>query len=308
MADEQQQAAATEPKFDFAAWKAEQDAGTAKVAEAAKVADAKQADAADKDDDDEGDGDHTPKLPRSVRREINKLRAELGETKGRLSMLQELQAAGFTKAEAKQEVARIESTEPTREQFQSDAEYIKALTKFETGKAQQASDARQSANAEMQELLKTANANTAKYEADAAKFPDWEEAQEAMAGISLDGANTEMLVGLFAESDQRAGVSYYWAKHPDEFKEFLKMSGRQQIRTFHRLEERVETLYSKKVEEKPAKPTAAELDAKKARPTAAVAVKGGQATEPVPSMLLADGRTLNPAWKNAQNEAAGLRR
>lgn len=271
--------------------------------------------AADKDEDES----HGDRLPRSARREMNRLREEAAEARGRLAMLQELQAQGFTRAEAKAAVeAKPANVEPTRDQFASDAEFIQASAKFEAHKALKEANAKQTADAEMQELLKTANANTAKYEADAANFEDWEDAQEAMAAISLDGANTEMLVGLFAESDQRAGVSYYWAKHPDEFREFLKMSPKAQIRTFHRLEERVEQLYSKKAAadagaaqappkpsakdrttpEKPAQgaQTAADRDVRKPRPSTEVAARGGTAPPEEPPIG-------SPAWMARRNQA-----
>lgn len=318
----EEQAPAVETPFDPAAFIAKRNGAPAPTKpEPAAQAKAEEPPkpgqpAAEKDDE----AEHSDRLPRSARREMNRLREEAAEARGRLAMLQELQAQGYTKAQAQAAVeAKPANVEPTREQFNSDAEYIKAAAKFEATKVQQEASARQTADAEMQELLKTANANTVKYEADAANFPDWEEAQETMAGISLDGANTEMLVGLFAESDQRAGVSYYWAKHPDEFKEFLKMPARQQIRTFHRLEERVEQLYSKKAaaadagaaqappkasakdRTTPEKPeqgaqTAADRDVRKPRPSTEVAARGGTAPPEEPPIG-------SPAWMARRNQA-----
>jgi hypothetical protein len=325
-------AMAAEP-FDYATWKAAKDAGEStpgrtetnpgpgetKLVKADTKAAEPETKAAkgDTGGDDDDDSDHlpsTPSLPRSVRRELNKLRRENGELAGRLSMMQELQASGFTKTEAKAEIAKLEAdAEPTREQFATDAEYTKAVAKWEVRQELAKEKQMSAAAAQEREFLDTVAAAQAKFEADVARFDDWAVVSEAMEDIELNTAEQATFIGLLAQSDQRAAVLYHLAKNPDEREKLFKLAPAAQIKAFHRLEGRVEGLYGKaetktetKTETKP-KPTAAELDAKKPKPTEAVAAKGGTAVESLPPMMLADGKTLNPAWKAARNAANGIR-
>lgn len=310
MADEVQIVEAPK-EYDFAAFKAARDKGEptppaaaaaveatpAKVEPTAKVADADDAD------------DHTPTLPRSVRRELNKLRVELGETRGQLAMLRELQQQGFTKAEAKAEVAAITEApagEPTRDQFASDAEYYRALGRFDA-KAEiskvQNSAAQEASNAA---FMAEVAASTTKFEADVAGFPDWAEVVEAMDEIKIDTVKNQTFIGLLAKSDMRAAILYHLAKHQDEREKLFASTPEGQISYFHRLEGRLERKSEGIALVRP-KPTTAELDAKKAKPSASVAAKGATGAEGTPSMMLPDGRTLNPAWKAARNAAHGIR-
>lgn len=314
MADEQQQQQAEPPKeFDYVAYKAARDAGqqparpgTPAPVEAKPV----KAGEAEDDGDDEGDhADNTPKLPRSIRRELNKLRRENGELAGRLAMMTELQAQGYTKAEAKQQVDKIEAAtgEPTRDQFQTDHEYYKALAKFEVRAEMTKGQQTAAQNAEFTQYMATVEKANAKFSEDVTLYPDWTDVAEAMDETPLDAQKQSTFIALLSASDQRAHILYHLAKHEGELKSLLAMTPSAQIALFHRLEGRMETKHAKKEEPEKKKPTAAELDAKKAKPSEAVAVKGGQAVAGVPAMMLADGRTLNPAWKAARNAAAGLR-
>lgn len=305
----------TPKPFDFAAYKAEKHAAPGEPAKPAEVkaeepksAKAEAAPATEDGADPEG---HTPTLPRSVRRELNKLRAELGEAKGQVAILRELQAAGYTKAEAKVEAATITGAvagEPTRDQFATDAEYYKAVARHEI-KAEFAKEQQTKAlDTEQAQFMTIVGKATEKFSKDVENFPDWADVVEEMDDIQIDTGKQHTFIGLIAQSDQRAAILYHLSKNPAEREALFAMSPSAQIAHFHRLEGRMEIKYMKSAEaEKPAKPTAAELDAKKAKPSASVGVKGGTAATVGLSMFMADGRTMNPAWKAAQNEKAGVR-
>lgn len=315
MADEQQQSQAAEtPAFDFQAWRAKQESAQDRAIKQPAAVEAKaeaklaepEAKAAEVESDDPEE--HTPKLPRSVRRELNRLRSEVGEYKGRLAMMTELQAAGLTKTEAKAEVAKIESGEPTREQFQSDADYNKALIKFEAKKLHDESQAQATAKTREQEFFGSVAENTKKFEADVKTYPDWAEKMDAMDDIALDAVQQQALVALLGLSDQRAAVLYHFASNPAELKDFMAMPFDRQEKYFHRLEGRLEAGSVKAAEpEKKPKPTAAEIDAKKAKPSASVEAKGGQPTDGGVQMMMPDGTTINPAWLAQQNAKNGVR-
>jgi hypothetical protein len=129
---------------------------------------------------------------------------------------------------------------------------------------------------------------------------------------------------LIATSDQKAFVMHHLAKHPAEMQKLLDLTGKgtpadldRQASAFRRLEGRVEGLHSsakngtdkddKKNETKPPE-TAAERDARKNRPSESAAPRGGSAPVTDISPVLADGKTLNPAWKEQKNARAAARR
>ena len=299
-------AAAPEASFDFAAWKANQQ-GTEKTdGEAAKPAEAQAAPVegakpAEHDDEDE------VRLPRSIRRELNKLRRENGELAGRLAMVQELQAAGMSKKEATAAVdAAAPTGEPQREQYASDAEFIKALAKHEAAGLMAAKDAEREQQAQASQFMSGIDAATTKFHADVKdRFPDFAEVLEAgSAKDDIDPAKHETFIALIAQSDERAAVLYHLAKNPDERAAILAMTPAAQIKAFHRLEGRLERAAAK--EEEPKK-TAAEVDAKKAKPSGAVAAKGGMTAPASTPMLIPGTNSINPAWKAEQAAKAGWR-
>ena len=308
--------AATEAPFDFQAWRANQQGtetkapgGETKQPPAETKAPVEETKAAESETEHEEDEDGEPKssTSRSIRRELNKLRRENGELAGRLAMLQELQAAGMTKKEATAAVdAAAPAGEPQREQYASDAEYIKALAKHEAAGLMAARDAEREQQAQASQFMSGIDAATVKFHADVKDFPDFSEVLEAAsAKDDIDPAKHETFIALIAQSDERAAMLYHLAKHADERAAILEMSPAQQIKAFHRLEGRLERAAAK--EEAPAKPTAAEVDAKKAKPSGAVAAKGGTTAPASIPMLLADGKTLNPAWKAEQAAKNGWR-
>lgn len=255
-----------------------------------------------KDDD---EAEHETRVPRSVRRELNKLRNEAAEARGRLAAYQELQAAGATRSEAMKATgltsAEIDANvEPKREQFQTDADYYRALARFDF-KAELAKGSQTAAqDAQQREFMDSVGEATKKFQADVANFPDWAEAQEAMEDVQIDTKEQLAFVALIAQSDQRAAMLYHFSKHTDELEAMFKLSPNNLIKAFHRLEGRVESLYAKKPSEAaqasgetsedrttPEKPvkgaqTAAERDVRKPKPSAEVAAHGGSAPPETP--------------------------
>ena len=260
-----------------------------------------------------------PHLPRSVRREINRLREEAGELRGRLKAYEEL---GINRpAAAKAAEATKEDPEPLRKDFGTDADFNRALGRWdarqEVSKAEAKAATKEGQKAEIDALRAEVEASEAKAQTDIKTlFPDWEAVSKAAAddpeAPEFVPAEHPVLMTLLARSDVKAHLLYHFAKEPAVLEKLLAMTGKdqnKQIVAFHRLEGAVERLYAKAPEKKAEKAseTAAERDARKPRPSESVVVRGGTATDGAPSMLLADGKTINPAWKAARNAAAGLR-
>ena len=304
--------AAQEAPFDYAAWKAGQQTETkAPDGETKQPPAETKAPVDDNTKAAEPETDHDEdevRLPRSIRRELNKLRRENGELAGRLAMVQELQAAGMSKKEATAAVdAAAPAGEPQREQYASDAEYIKALAKHEAKQLLAEQDAERAQAAQAADFMGGIDKATTKFHADVKdRFPDFAEVLEAAsAKDDIDPAKHETFIALIAQSDERAAVLYHLAKNPDERAAILAMTPAAQIKAFHRLEGRLERAAAK--EETPAKPTATEVDAKKAKPSGAVAAKGGTTAPASTPMLIPGTNSINPAWKAEQAAKAGWR-
>lgn len=248
----------------------------------------------------------TLQAARQVRRAQNRLREALGEERGRRLALEEVLKNG---APAPAVSPVVEDPEPQRPQFKTDAEYNRALGRW---------DARQEANkvigkvteeqtqAEQdQEWNALLAANDRKMQEDIKLIPDWEDlVEEAKENASLlsfpqDG-QIERLVNA---SEYKAFLLAYFVKNPKELQALKELpQGPVVIRNFGRLEAKVEKLYTTEQIKKQEPETAAERDAKKHRPSAADAPRGGSAPVTTISPVLADGKTLNPAWKAQQNE------
>jgi hypothetical protein len=256
------------------------------------------------------------RLTRSQRRENNRLREEAAEARGRLAAYQEFATTQKSPSNegAKQEVA---ATEPTRDQFQTEAEFSKAIAKWERAQGVREFEAKQQQDAQTEAFMRAVRENTDKFNEDTKLFPDWAEVAEEMNAMPLDTAKQATLVALLGQSDVRAHVTYYFAKHKDEFTEFLKLSPNDQIKVFHRLEGRMDAEYSKATTEKaaqappatpagkdrtpPEKPaqgsaTAADRDVRKPRPSTEVAARGGSAIpeDPLPGTI---------EWMRRRNQA-----
>lgn len=312
---------ATPPPFDSTAYiraENEREAALRSGKTIEPAAPAKTADPADPAKSGEADPakPHIP-LPKHVRREINKLRAEKAHLEGRLAAFAEMGVKPGEKAAAASGASSAgdEDPEPTRDKFGSDAEYAIALGRWDARQeARKVLSTRDEATAAAQRLTDVTKAiETAdtKLAADRALLPDWDEVAKKATDVEVDWTKHPNLYMRLAQSDVKAFVLYHFAKHPEALQSLLDVGGDEirQDRMFSRLEGQVEKLYTtEKPKEEKAKPTAAELDAKKHRPSESVAPKGGSAPTISTPMLLEDGKTLNPAWKAEQNEREGLRR
>lgn len=282
-----------------------------------KAADGKPA-AVDLPADPADNGEHAGRVSRSTRR----LLRQLGEAEGRAKAFEEIAKSGKpdAAAPAKAAVGAADADpEPQEKDFTDFKDYYKALGKWEARQETKKALTTDKQQNEQQDALKDQiAAAAAKADVDAAALADWNEVIEAAKedGPEFDPKEHPTLMMLIATSDEQARVLYHLAKHPAELEKMLDLTKapNEQIRQFHRLEGRVERLYA--TEQKPDSekdgekktPPAAERDARKAAPSESVAVHGGSAPPTQVSPVLADGRTLNPAWKERANEREGRRR
>ncbi len=261
----------------------------------------------------------TPKLPSSVRRELNRLRIQLGEAQGQITILKEL--AGnkpATEATQKQEPAG----EPTRDKFPAgaagDADYTKALVKYTNDQTNAARDQ----NAQMAQRIKDMGE---KCQEDFKLIPDWEahakEAEENGPEIKWDAPENYQFSMLLGTSEYQAMALDYYATHPEELEEIVAMKGADQIAEFRALEGHLKREYSKlkkkgtetagqqtdgkggKPETKPAETARPKLPL----PSESVAARGGSAPPTEVSPYLPDGRTINPVWKEMRNQKSAGR-
>lgn len=256
------------------------------------------------------------KLPRHVRRELNRLRNQLGEANGRLNAYKEIGVAPKAEEKSLAKMDAPEDPEPHRNQFATDAEYNRALgrwdsrqeTKKELGKRDQTAEQQQQ-SAQREEVF---NEMREKCVDDAKKFTDWKEVMESAADtewFETDLAKYPVLVALLASSDQQASIYYHLAKNPDQAKALLAMTADQQIRAIHRLEGKVEDLYADRFKEPEEKEKVA-LPAKKRLPppSESVAVRSGAAPGNAATVTAPGSRRVNAEWWSEANERDHARR
>lgn len=268
-----------------------------------------------------GNGSH---LSRSQRREFNRLQRELGEAKGRNALLEELIAKGVVKPGdvAKPETAAAESKdpEPKRADFADYDEYLRATSRWEGRNEAVKVVAKQQGETEQLTAFKSRlQAASTKCEADIKLLPDWDEVTKA---ANEDGPEVEWdkhttLTGMIGTSDVQAFVLYHFAKNPDALEKMLELTKdpNEQIRQFHRLEGRLEKLYTKETAaqaaesakgETPkdrttpekaaqARETTADRDARKPKPSAEVAARGSSSAPEEPAVGSA-------AWMMRRNQ------
>jgi hypothetical protein len=263
-----------------------------------------------------------PRPSRSQRR----LLKQLGEAEGRAKTLQEMIDKGLVKpaAPTKPVIEPSADPEPLRKDFKSDADYYRAIGKWEarqetkkvvTDTSKQQEEARQ-----RNELVTQMDA---KAQEDKALFEDWDAiAEEAIEdGPEFVPAEHPLLWELMMRSDVKAGVLYHFSKYPDALERMLNLKDNPNslIASFHRLEGKLEddldarrkkaSSKDKKAEDKKddTKPpekkvlSAAERDARKPKPSEAAAARGGSAPSQATSPVLADGKTANPVWLAERN-------
>ena len=250
------------------------------------------------------------RLSRSDRRRMNALIREAAEARGRASAFEErnqfleelLGREGKSKA-----ITRAADEEPKRENFKSDAEFAAAVARFAVKQEVQQTTAE---NRHLEELQTQIAQARDYYDEQVKLIPEWEKIEKEAEELDLRDQLTLHL--LFATSEMRAHLTEYFVEHRKEWDRLcaLKSNEIEQRRFFHRIEGKVESVYNerqKKVSQKEEKKSAAELDAAKPKPSEAVTPRGGIASNSDVPMLLSDGKTINPAWKAAQNAKDGLR-
>jgi hypothetical protein len=267
-----------------------------------------------------GDGkdDDQPRLPRSARREMNRLREEAAELRGRLKAIEELGLSPKKEQEAKKEA----DPEPVRTDYSSEADYNRALGRWDARQEVKKVETNREQTAEQQVQAKAFQEHCAAMDKKAVEdikaIKDWDEVQKAVADadevLEFKPEEHPTLMGLIASSDTKAYVLYHFAKVPADLQKMLDLTSDPgaQIRQFARLEGRIEKLYStndstkaaqasdepkgddSKDRKAPAEGNTSERDARKPRPTSEVAARGGSAVpeEPAPG---------SKAWMEREN-------
>lgn len=263
---------------------------------------------------------------RADRRALNHAQQELGAEKARREIaeaeLARLKAAASAPALAA--AAAEEDPEPQRRAFTTDAEYIRAVNAWDRRKEAKEADAKGAEAAANQKALEALQAEIVAADTKAVEdqklIPDWDEvkkaAEESEDQPEFTPAEHPYLMRMIATSDVKAFVLHHLALHPEEMEKLLAETNDLVAQTsrFRRLEGRVEKLHSSaaKADDKKPAPAAAETeaerDAKKAKPSEAGAPTGGSAPAMELSPVLADGKTMNPAWKERENARAAARR
>ncbi len=260
---------------------------------------------------------------RSERRQINQLLRELGEVKGKLSVFEQMAGAGTLQRQ--QPVAT--DPEPKREDFASDAEYNRAVGRWDTRQELKKVNSSESTNTEAADRIKEfgVKAETDKTEIE---WPEpWEDvikrAEEdgpVVEWMSKD--NLFMTMRLF-DSPHRAAMMYHLARYPEQFEELLAFKGDEisTDRFISRLEGRVEVMYSKRKAAQASKPEKAKEDrehpADSAEADGRTPPERREAPKPRPSTEVAPPRggspppdkpkPGDPAWLAYRNSQTGGR-
>jgi len=265
-----------------------------------------------------------PKLPRSAVRQMNELRERAARAEERAKVLEELGAKPKGTEATVLPPPAASDPEPQRKEFGTDAEYNRALGRWDARQeAAKVIDAKSADNSQMAQYQAQLVAADQAFVEQKALIPDFDEVAAAALEEEQSGerptfpvSEHPIFLALVAQSDVRAFVLHHLAKNGDRLKEFLELEKNPAalVSKFHRLEGRVEKEYDsiqnakkKGAEEK--KPTAAERDAAKALPSETAIVKSGaSAPQRVTSTIVVNGRTvMNPEWSRQQNEKQGVR-
>jgi len=314
-------APAAEPKFDVKAFIAGRNSGApAKIEEPqpAPAAESVKPGAAAGPDDLEQIIDQVPdhRLSRSVRRELNRLREELGAARGQLDLARQL---GLLKSPAEEPVkAAAEDIRPARKDFATDPEFERAMGRWEARqeakKVVDTARAEQDQVATMEALRAQAREALAKAEKDRAELQDWDQVQEKAEGMTI-GPNLQAMIML---SDQQAFVLHYLATHEVDYQHLIEKEGDFDALkgAFGRLEGKVEVIYSSETS-KPAAQAASESPKDRSHPEKAAQARATaqateQATKPKPSAEVAarggipapeEPKPGTAAWAARRNQA-----
>jgi hypothetical protein len=259
---------------------------------------------------------------RQDRRALNNAQQALGAEKARREIA-EAELAKLKGGAAAPLAAAVvdEDPEPRRQAFTTDAEYTRAVGAWDRRKEAKTASATAAETTANQAALTALQAEIVAADTKAVEdqklIPDWDAvklaASESDEQPEFTPAEHPYLMRMIATSDVKAFVLHHLAVHPEDMEKLLDSTSDlvAQTNLFRRLEGRVEKLHSAAAvtpAAKKAAETEAERDAKKARPSEADAPKGGSAPAVEISPTLADGKTMNPAWKERENARAAARR
>ncbi len=261
--------------------------------------------------------------PRSLRRQINKYQKDAEYWRGRAETMQEFFGKNGATANSGKDAGDTtqDDAEPQRNQFPTEADYIRAATKWDRAQDAKTSQSKAEEAKKNDEFRAELEAMDAKTATDIETlFPDWDEVMQASAesedAPELDWGKNPTLAGLFSRTPYRAAIIYTWAKDPEAMQKMIDLSSdpQKQISAFHRLEGKMEILYDSKQAaqakkpkedskdrthlaeaEKPGEPVAAVKTAKP-KPSSVVAATGGSSAIPDAP---APG---SPAWFQARNQ------
>lgn len=259
----------------------------------------------------EARGEENMRESRRDRRESNKevreLREQLAKQQGQLEALLTLRTVGDQPPAAK--VAG--DAEPLRANFATEAEYAKAIGRWEAKQEMKQMEVKRVDEAQQQAFIsrvRKADEETAKI---IPTLADWEEVRQQAIDENIQISDVTLQTRV-SVNPNKALLYYHFVKHPEVLEE-LEALGKtdigDMIAELALLDKEVKVLYTPK-QDKPEEKrqlSAAESDARKPKPTEAVAPKGGTATDGTISQLLADGRTLNPQWIAKRNAERGIR-
>lgn len=274
-------------------------------------------------------------LPRSARREMNRLREQAAEERGRRIAIEEMLAKNAAVPAAKATPAD-DDPEPQRKDFPDDASYNRAAGKWdvrqETKKELAKSEEKTAEAAELEQYKGVLQAAETQARKDIDEI--WgqegynkiaEENKEALDAIEYVPADHLQLMMLIGQSMVKARVMVHFALHPSEFQAMLDLSKdpTRQIREFHQLEGMTKVLYTpkdKKKQEEAAQASGKSKDETKDRTHPADASPAGRTTadavKPKPSNeVAARGGSPPPeepepgtkAWMERRNMAERAR-
>lgn len=187
------------------------------------ASDAKDADdktAADSADAGEDKEDDKPKPDKKVQKRIDGLIKEVSDLKSRLEAQPQPKDAKDQKDDDKAQPQ--ETAEPTPDDYDTQAEYMKALSKWaakEARKEQKAEDAKQAAITAQNQTVDNWKKQV---EVAKAKYPNWD---DVMDDTVIGNAAARMLV----ETADGAELAYYIATHKEEAKQFATLTSEREV-------------------------------------------------------------------------------
>lgn len=197
----------------------------------------------------------TAKDPEGDHQRPSRSMSRLQRAIGREQALREAAEAELATLRGKATVtSTAEPVEPKRADFPAGdegmAQFLRAAQKFDKTQEEKASGKNAEQTAQHEQFVAHLAAMDTKCTEDIKTLPDWDAVAKASVDSEdapeFDFADHKVFAGLMANSDMRAFVVYHFAKNPGEFQDMLDTTGNdaKQIKMFHRLEGKLEKLYS----------------------------------------------------------------